>query len=77
MTADYEGTRKEKEEKELVKWKAKEAKEQGGRAEEDAKRKNTRSRRQPFDFEKVYVILPIHGDKLRSILMVSRKNHKC
>lgn len=50
--AEYERRRKEKEEKELAKRKAKEAKERA-RREEEARRKRGKTKRQPFDFEKV------------------------
>jgi hypothetical protein len=77
-TAEYERRRKEKEEKELAKKKAKEAKENAKRAEEEKRQKNkTRTRRQPFDFEKVRIMPIIGGDMFtETSIMVCRRSHR-
>jgi hypothetical protein len=75
MSVEYERRRKEKEEKQLAKMKAKEAKENARRAEEDAKRKKNRPRRQPFDFDKVGNITMIISSDLFTETF-PRKSHK-
>jgi len=76
MSAEFEKMRKEKDDKELAKKKAKEAKEKARRAEEDAKRKRNRPRRQVFDFEKVSMLIRTAGAIFTGATM-RRKNHKC